>query len=1213
MKLKIYAVLFFAFLLGSNSKAQNWREMMSQPGKYSFKQICDNFYQEERQLYSIDSVAASKRKGIKAFKRWEWFWQQRLNPDGSYPDVNKHFEDWQLFKNSTHTNNGFNNATENTNRTQLVPNYTNLGPFQPSSSFPAYGVGNIVRLEFHPTNTNIFYALSDGGHVFKTVDGGASYQSMTDNLPHTFISDIIVDYSNGNNIKFLPDNNKSAVALNFYYNSIDGGTTWTKVTLPLYFREFEQDPLNAQTYIALDRDVKIRKSTDGGLTWNIISGNIGINNSPVSNLRFKANSSSILFANQQDFSSSSAGIRFIRSLDGGATWTQTAHFQNASSYYATLATVNTNPDLVEVLTVKTGGVAMDALYKSTDGGTSFTKIYDGSSATTNLLASTNPPNSSDGQASRNRAVCINPNNTNQQFIGGIHFYKSDNGGVTWQSPASYIASATTGFHVDQQHIVYNPYNTSVLYISNDGGIYKSTDNASTTQRISNNLSCSQIYRVSTPQAASAGTQAYLLGFQDNGTSARLNNGTYNFAYGGDGMDNAIDPINSDFIYVSYQYGGFARKQLSNLNGIETVISPSSNGAWVTPIAVDTSFRTSATQPPRLFIVYPSGLYKSLNRGTSWTLLPNTPWSASTYPTILSVSDSSTIIVSNWDEVWRTTNSGGTWVKILTSAAGTRTYKAITVDPQNKNRIWVTTSSSSQGYVIYSNDGGTTWQNWSYNLPAAAYNAIEIQKSPVELLYVSSNNGIAVKGEAATSWVAYGNGLPNVAINEIQLDKNNNQVAIATYGRGLWTAPAYSIQNGGTCTVTNGTNFTVGNTLKVNFNFERLFFNAGNTYTVQLSGLNANFSTPSNLGTKISSNGLDSVSVVLPNGLVCGTTYRVRVIASNGMDTTSVSSPFTIIVKPEARITNNTANNSFCSNGSLQLNAFTTTGYTYQWKLNGADISGATSSTYAATVAGNYQVKVTDNCSDSTSAIYTVVLIPSPTAPTVTAGGTTTFCAGANVVLTSNASAGNQWYNGATLIAGATNTSYTANTAGTYTSAVTVNGCTSTASNTITTVVNPLPTTPVINWNSTVLSTTAGLSSYSWFLNGTVIAGASTSTYTPTASGLYTVQVTDANSCSATSAAYNFVSTALNNVTLEGATVQVSPNPASSFIRIKVSNANGNNKLTATLFDNQGKLILQNKLVMGNNQIDISILANGQYMLQIKGTKEVKTIKINIIK
>ncbi len=134
--------------------------------------------------------------------------------------------------------------------------------------------------------------------------------------------------------------------------------------------------------------------------------------------------------------------------------------------------------------------------------------------------------------------------------------------------------------------------------------------------------------------------------------------------------------------------------------------------------------------------------------------------------------------------------------------------------------------------------------------------------------------------------------------------------------------------------------------------------------------------------------------------------------------------------------------TFCQGGNVLLTA-TYSGATLQWKKNGINIPGATSSTYLVTTKATYTCETTSPCGIATSTGIFVNVNKNPTAA-ITAGGATTFCAGGSVVLTANAGGGlnYQWYKGASLIAGATSLNYTATLAGNYKCRVTktATGC-----------------------------------------------------------------------------------------------------------------------------------------------------------------------------
>ena len=134
--------------------------------------------------------------------------------------------------------------------------------------------------------------------------------------------------------------------------------------------------------------------------------------------------------------------------------------------------------------------------------------------------------------------------------------------------------------------------------------------------------------------------------------------------------------------------------------------------------------------------------------------------------------------------------------------------------------------------------------------------------------------------------------------------------------------------------------------------------------------------------------------------------------------------------------------TFCQGNTVLLSA-TYSGTSVQWKKNGVNIPGATSSTYSVNKSGNYAAVTTSLCGTATSSTIIVTVSKNPNA-SISADGATTFCAGGNVTLTEIPIAGcsYQWYKGASAIAGATSTNYIATTAGNYKCRVTktASGC-----------------------------------------------------------------------------------------------------------------------------------------------------------------------------
>jgi len=278
-------------------------------------------------------------------------------------------------------------------------------------------------------------------------------------------------------------------------------------------------------------------------------------------------------------------------------------------------------------------------------------------------------------------------------------------------------------------------------------------------------------------------------------------------------------------------------------------------------------------------------------------------------------------------------------------------------------------------------------------------------------------------------------------------------------------------------------------------------------------------------------GQDTVLYTVTNS--CNTVYASHVFA---IDSVPVS-----VITPATTTT-------FCSGDDVVLNVLSAAGYSYQWYHSGTSVPGATTSSYTASTAGNYTAVITGgaaSCAD-TSAPVTVTVNPLPSA-TVTASGATTFCAGGNVTLSVPVAAGNtyQWYDPGTISA-ATNASYVVTSSGTYSVAVTSSaGCLAVSTGTSVTV-NPVPAAPISAGGPTsfclglsvTLSTGSGSYTYKWYNSGTLIAGATSSSYSATATGSYSVSVTSAAGCADTSSAISVTAEPLpaTTVTTIGDTV-----------------------------------------------------------------------------
>jgi Zn-dependent metalloprotease len=234
----------------------------------------------------------------------------------------------------------------------------------------------------------------------------------------------------------------------------------------------------------------------------------------------------------------------------------------------------------------------------------------------------------------------------------------------------------------------------------------------------------------------------------------------------------------------------------------------------------------------------------------------------------------------------------------------------------------------------------------------------------------------------------------------------------------------------------------------------------------------------------------------------------------------------------------------CAGGSSVLTAGAGVGFTYQWKVGGIIIPGATNANYIAAIGGSYSVVVANAVGCTTTSSTSVVSIVAPPTASITTSSPTTFCAGGSSLLNANPGIGYtyQWQSGGSPVPGATAISYTASAAGSITVVVTnPSGCGITSAAT-TINVTPLPSASVTPTGSTIFCMPANVIldanigtglTYQWLKDGVVISGASLASYTAYVSGNFTVVVTK-SSCSTTSSGVAVSAEALAVAPITGA-------------------------------------------------------------------------------
>ncbi len=693
-----------------------------------------------------DGKPIQRGSGYKQFKRWEHLMETRVDSLGFYDAMS----DQRAFAQYTAT---FQTKTLNNN---WIP----IGPFtEPTGN---NGQGRINVIAVHPADsTNIFVGTPSGG-LWASVDGGSTWVTHSDGFQNLGVSDIAFDQSNPDIIYIASGDRDMGNTYSYgLLKSTDGGLTWSLTSMQPSLNGISNftimhrvlvNPDSSNILLVATND-GVYRSTDTAQTWTEVLNDISIRH-----MEYKPGNPDIVYASQSTYSSTGPVSTFHRSADGGLTWTQGSLPNAGIMKRCAIGVSPANPALVMLLAAKEDNDNTNdfhAIYKSLDSGMTFTEV------------SVTVPPTMGSQQWYDWTFAISPTDVNTMYAGGVGLRKSTDGGATWL-PLS-------GIHVDHH---FAGFFHGEFYVATDGGIYRTSDGGVTFSDLTNGLPITQYYRIST---AATDVNLMLGGSQDNGTH-ELDNGTWYSAFGGDGMDNGIDPQNSGQFYLSYQFGNYYR----SVDGGATytlMLNSSmtgSTGAWLTPMAMD------PVNTGNLYIGY-DRIWKSTDSGLTFNDVAGAPLtSGGERLRFIEVApaDPAVIYTTDYHSLWRSDNAGASWSP-LTDPGGF--IRWIETDPTDAMHAWI-----ASGEVIFeTTDGGGSWTNVSGTLPQVAMNCIAFDEGTNGHLYLGTDIGVFHRDGSMSDWIPYNSGLPNIRIMDLDIHEEAEILRAATFGRGVWEIPLMS--------------------------------------------------------------------------------------------------------------------------------------------------------------------------------------------------------------------------------------------------------------------------------------------------------------------------------------------------------------------------------------------------------------------------------------
>ena len=277
------------------------------------------------------------------------------------------------------------------------------------------------------------------------------------------------------------------------------------------------DPVNPATMIA-GTSAGVFRTTDDWATWTET-----LANDCLRHMEFKTSDSNTIYGTTSGnyCGGLNSGALYFRSLNNGQTWTQLTIPNGSNHERIAIGVTPAAPNEVFFLAAyndPSGGNDFNGLYRSTNSGSTFTEI--------------NPSHEPalGSQQWYDWSFTVDPNDEDIMFAGGVHLERSTNGGNTWTR----ITNNGDNVHVDHH---FAKFYGNTLWIGSDGGIWSSTNNGAAFTNHNDGLAITQYYRMSNAETDAG---IILAGAQDNG-SHQLKNNNWIYEFGGDGMDNAIDP------------------------------------------------------------------------------------------------------------------------------------------------------------------------------------------------------------------------------------------------------------------------------------------------------------------------------------------------------------------------------------------------------------------------------------------------------------------------------------------------------------------------------------------------------------------------------------------------------------------------------------------------------------------------------------------------